>query len=402
MPRAMSSALDSSSGEWLTPPFRLRTKSIPVGTPAAARIAGVVAGAGDELGGARGRRAQRFERRRRSSRPARRGRWARSRSRRRAGRARSGSPARASTETVTRAGTTLTAPGSTCDAADRGDRARPRRARDVEDELGGRDERVVARVHRRRAGVVGAALEDDLAAGDAGDRRSRSRSARPRARAPGPARRAARGRPRAAGRRRRTRCSRRSRAPRRGRRRPRAGRRAARPARSPATTPSAPSKRPPFGTESRCEPTQTRASPRRPTVLPAASTSTVSPASRIQTAASRCAASSSGEPPMRVAPIAYICSRRSRTRSTCPFWTCPGDSPRTCPGRSPRTQPRERDLARPASDPGGSRATTRGLSPGHVPKRRVRSVVRQATNSATTPVPARRSSSSTARRPTSP
>ena len=41
----MSSALESSSGEWLIPPFRLRTKSIALGTPAAARIAGVVAGA---------------------------------------------------------------------------------------------------------------------------------------------------------------------------------------------------------------------------------------------------------------------------------------------------------------------------------------------------------------------
>src|SRR5262249_10859026 len=35
---AMSSALESSRGEWLTPPFRLRTKSIPAGTPAAARM----------------------------------------------------------------------------------------------------------------------------------------------------------------------------------------------------------------------------------------------------------------------------------------------------------------------------------------------------------------------------
>src|SRR5207244_4540375 len=36
---AMSSSLECSSGEWLTPPFRLRTKSIPVRTPAVARIA---------------------------------------------------------------------------------------------------------------------------------------------------------------------------------------------------------------------------------------------------------------------------------------------------------------------------------------------------------------------------
>src|SRR5262249_46641845 len=38
-PRAMSSGLESSSGEWLTPSFRLRTKSIAAGTPAAARMA---------------------------------------------------------------------------------------------------------------------------------------------------------------------------------------------------------------------------------------------------------------------------------------------------------------------------------------------------------------------------
>src|SRR5581483_3914488 len=36
--RSTSSALDSSSGWWLMPPFRLRTNSIAVGTPAAARI----------------------------------------------------------------------------------------------------------------------------------------------------------------------------------------------------------------------------------------------------------------------------------------------------------------------------------------------------------------------------
>ena len=65
---------------------------------------------------------------------------------------------------------------------------------------------------------------------------------------------------------------------------------------SPATTPSAPSKRPAPGTVSRCEPVQTWRSPPgiRPIRFPAASTSTSSPASRNHLRASSCAASSSG------------------------------------------------------------------------------------------------------------
>src|SRR2546430_8258400 len=49
-----------------------------------------------------------------------------------------------------------------------------------------------------------------------------------------------------------------------------------------ATTPSAPSNLPPSGTESRCDPLQTSACFVRPIRLPAGSTSTFSPASRIQ------------------------------------------------------------------------------------------------------------------------
>ena len=69
-----------------------------------------------------------------------------------------------------------------------------------------------------------------------------------------------------------------------------------------ATTPSAPSNLPPKGTESRCEPVQTLDSRRRPIRFPAASTSTSSPASRIQPAASSCARSSPAVPATRLAP----------------------------------------------------------------------------------------------------
>src|SRR3954447_2832125 len=71
-----------------------------------------------------------------------------------------------------------------------------------------------------------------------------------------------------------------------------------------ATTPRAPSKRPAVGTLSRCDPAQTRASPRLPKRLPAPSRVTASPASRIQPAASSCAASSSGEYAARCCAIA--------------------------------------------------------------------------------------------------
>ena len=63
------------------PPFRLRTKSIAVGTPAAAEDPRVVAGAGDELGRARQRPRAARRAAHRSSRPGRCGGAARSRSR---------------------------------------------------------------------------------------------------------------------------------------------------------------------------------------------------------------------------------------------------------------------------------------------------------------------------------
>ena len=167
--------------------------------------------------------------------------------------------ARASTERVTRAGTTFVAPGSTSRRPTVAT-VPPRAARaHAEHELGRVDERVVAGVHRRRAGVVGAAREDDLAARRPGDRghdperladalehralldvqleeRRRQVARRRRAaRLPGAAALlVAEGDDRE----RDVRC--------------RAATSIA------ATTPSAPSKRPPSGTESRCEPDQTR------------------------------------------------------------------------------------------------------------------------------------------------
>ena len=111
---------------------------------------------------------------------------------------------------------------------------------DLEDRLGGRDERVLAARHRRRPGVARTSLEDELAArvaDDAGHHPER----RPARRAPAPARRGARGTTREARRARRARGSRCSRPPRPGRHDDRPA-----PARSTAsiaaTTPSAPSK----------------------------------------------------------------------------------------------------------------------------------------------------------------
>ena len=45
----MSVASECSSGEWLTPPARLRTKSIPLGIPAWARMPAFVAAAGRQI-----------------------------------------------------------------------------------------------------------------------------------------------------------------------------------------------------------------------------------------------------------------------------------------------------------------------------------------------------------------
>ena len=77
----------SSSGEWLAPPFRLRTKSIPVGTPAAASTIASWPAPETSRGASGSRARQRLERRAAHRRPARAATTARSRSPRRARRA---------------------------------------------------------------------------------------------------------------------------------------------------------------------------------------------------------------------------------------------------------------------------------------------------------------------------
>ena len=171
--------------------------------------------------------------------------------------------------TVTFAGTTFDAFGSTSIAPDGRHRPLARAVAHVQDEPRGVEERIGARVHRRRAGVVRAALEHLEARAPGRRSRSRHRAARRAARAPAPARCAPRGTRPAA---RSGACSPSARSPRHGTPRRRAAHRAAAPAASiAATTPSAPSKRPAVGTLSRCEPDQTRAAPRRPKRLPASS-----------------------------------------------------------------------------------------------------------------------------------
>src|SRR5262249_236560 len=169
---AMSSALESSRGEWLTPPFRLRTKSIPAGTPAAARMpaswpapetssgasgaaarsagsGGGATAAGAGAGGGAGPHAR--------GPPAH---AARGGGGGRGGRVEREDPALGDDVHRSRLDAQLS---DRRDGAVGGGRLR------VEHELRRLDERVVAPVHRRRARVVGAALEDDLAAGLADD-----------------------------------------------------------------------------------------------------------------------------------------------------------------------------------------------------------------------------------------
>ena len=331
MPRAMSSGLDSSSGEWLTPPFRLRTKSIPVGHAGRGQDRGVVAGAGDELGRAGRGRAQRLERRaahrgglgevdRRRSRSLGDERGRARPDRRRAPRPRA----------VTREGTTLTAPGSTCRRPTVATVPGPGRARDVQHVLGGAEQRVVARrpsasCRRGRRGP-----EDDLAAGDPGDRgHDPDRLVRPLEHGPlldvqlevglgkpaGAAQALLPAQPRSSSRK--------------------------------ATTASGTSSRlgqlePGDDPEHAVEAAAVRArsrgatrprrapSPRRPNVLPAGVDLDLEPG------LAHPDAPRAGAPrPPRAsrrrasAPMAYICSSRSRTRSIRPFWTVPG----TVPGR---------------------------------------------------------------------
>ena len=237
-------------------------------------------------------------------------------------------------------------PGSTVELADGADGAAADLARgalDAERPLGGGEQRVVAQIHRRRAGVVGVAEEGDAALHQAGDRRDRADRQRRPPRARRPARRAARrrrgsrplrpcagDRPRPRRRRWRARRDRRRRRDRRARstlstetwpdtaadpivpRRKRepssptktmtsSGRRVSTRATSSAssahtapTTPSGPSSLPPDGTESRCEPVITTGSReshvlpsrsrRRARKLPTSSWRTSRPAARMRSA----------------------------------------------------------------------------------------------------------------------
>ena len=300
-----SSSDESSSGECETPPFRLRTKSIALGTPAAASTPASCPA--PEVSSTTGRPrpsisvAQRRLERRRSSRrrvgavgrlePERRDQTRRSRST---------SGARASTSSVTRGGDHVDRARLDLDLPDGGDRVldRPRRLLDPEDLARPLHERVVAHAHRRRPGVARAALDDD----------------RP-ARTPTmpvtiAERRAGGGEPRPLldvqleeGARQLAARQTRARLPTQPRSSSRKTTTEPRPARSTAsiaaTTPSAPSNFPPWGTVSRCEPVQTPGTDpfgSVPNRLPAASTRRPRarpPRSHIR--ASSCAASSSGE-----------------------------------------------------------------------------------------------------------
>ena len=187
----MSSGELSSSGLWLTPPFRLRTKSIPDGTPALARMpASWPAPEGSSRTGSAERlqlRAQRGPHLVRHRAPAPSASAPRSRARRRGGRA-ARRPARARRPRGRRGpGITFVPPGSTVtwptvatapfDPAR--DLARPQH------ELGGLDERVLAARHRRRARVARRAGERSAAAhvaddpGDDAERRVRAQERRP-------------------------------------------------------------------------------------------------------------------------------------------------------------------------------------------------------------------------------
>ncbi len=285
------------------PPFRLRTKSIALGTPA---VASTPASCPAPDGQLDDRQAASLElcRAARPGAPApsgtgRRGRSARTRAPRAAGRTARRRDARASTVSVTRAGITFDRAGLDLDLPDGGDRVldRPCRLLDPEDLAGRLHQRVVANAHRRRARVALPALDDDRPAhhaGDAGhDPERRAGVGEPRplldvqleegvrqlaARRPAP-------------------CFRRSRAPRHGRRRPSRGR-CARPPRSRRRRRARRRTSRPRGRCRGASPIQTPgADPfgSVPTRFPAGSTVTARPASSIHIRARSCAASSSGE-----------------------------------------------------------------------------------------------------------
>ena len=314
---AMSASSESSSGQWLAPPFRLRTKSIPASTPAAARTPAswpapdVISAIGTPSPPAAVRTARRTrsdsstgsERQPRTASTPQRlptatsaataGTAATSRS------SASTVGARTSTVARTRPGMTFAAAPATVHVADGGDGAGDLEGplAQAHRQLRARGERVVAVVHRHRPRVAGRAAEGhgeaghpddggDVAEGRAGRVEDRAlldvrldvgRRGRHVDRGAGQPERGERlgcrdaggvalGQVVAAGPARDAAAAeapagRTASPPRRGRRRRPAGPRAGRPttsatASSAATTPSAPSKRPPDGTVSRCEPDQ--------------------------------------------------------------------------------------------------------------------------------------------------
>ncbi len=207
---ATSASSESSSGRWLTPPFRLRTKSIPASTPAAAstpaswpapEVSSAIATAGRAAAARSARRTRSREPHRRGApaadrastpqpvahrdlggdapappRRARRDHRRRARGRRpwhgtRPGMTFEAGPAMRTSPMVT------TAPGISTRPV-----AQPKR------ELGARGEGVAALAHRHRPGVPGRAAEGHREAGHPGDGGRRPRAARRPRRAPGPAR----------------------------------------------------------------------------------------------------------------------------------------------------------------------------------------------------------------------
>ena len=321
---ATSSSEESSSGEWLTPPFRLRTKSIPRIDAGGSEDPSVMARTGGELDDWKPTRADLVRERRphASGSSHRLGALARLEAdrldeaveRRRIGRPRVDGEASATGDHIRPARLDVKPADGRDGALDSA-----RGVADAKDRLRSRYECVLAAFHRRRPRMPRTPFEDELAARVADDARHDSERRAcaiehrslldvqlEERRGQRPAARAQRTAPDAAD----LLAAERDDRP--------------EPARSTAsiaaTTPSAPSKRPPCGTVSRCEPSQTSGrSAERPSKFPEASCSTSSPASRIQPAASSNASSSAGLGCGRLAPgpppIAYSSSSRSRTRT---------------------------------------------------------------------------------------
>ena len=270
--REMSSALESSSGEWLTPPLRLRTKSIPVGTPASARTAASCPAPDGSSTTGRPRSSSSACERRAGAVGERHGierevgleleRAGQAGEALGVGRTCVDGERDAVGDHVDGAGLDLKLPDRRDGAVDPvGDLAH------VEDVLGGGDERIGSARHRDGAGVPGHALERARAAHHADDPRDDAERRAARWRGRGLARCAARGsRPAAAW------LLTKAVLPVQPRSSSRKATTAPVPARStasiPATTPRAPSNLPPLGTESRCEPVQTRGSSLRPIEVP--------------------------------------------------------------------------------------------------------------------------------------